>query len=345
MQIRLLIVLSILQFFNVSSQHVLILGIDGCRVDALEKAHTPHLDSLKAQGIYCPTSWQLGKTKSGPGWSSMLTGVWDEKHQVTDNQFSNNAFANFPFFTSYLKRLDPSKKSAIIVGWKSFHRITKKDGSWDLALNANGDEDGKQKAIDLLKKDTCDVIMIHFNDVDFAGHTTGFEPENEKYIRAIEETDRRIGEILNALRKRPNYKNEDWLILSSTDHGGTGKHHCGNSVQERKIWWLASSNKLQKMEIVAEDPGSYFYENMPVNKEIVKNYPSIVDIAVTALDHLLPNLTSSDLASWGLQGQSWLNFNMNQEDFKDTYLIASKNEKKYFNNGCTIEITVKEFKK
>jgi hypothetical protein len=28
--------------------------------------------------------------------------------------------------------------------------------------------------------------MIHLNDVDFAGHTTGFELDNKKYIEAID---------------------------------------------------------------------------------------------------------------------------------------------------------------
>lgn len=59
---------------------VLILGIDGCRVDALLKANTPTLDSLRQHGIFCSTSWHLGKTKSGPGWFEVESDTIVEKY-------------------------------------------------------------------------------------------------------------------------------------------------------------------------------------------------------------------------------------------------------------------------
>jgi len=342
-------ILAVLLIFKVSfSQNkVLIIGIDGCRADALEVAHTPNLDSLKNAGIYCPTSWQLGKTKSGPGWSSMLTGVWDQKHNVSDNQFSDHNFDKFPFFPSYLKKIDSTKKSVLVVGWKSLFKISK-DTGWDECIAGKSDNDCLARTLSLLKNAEYDVNMVHFNDVDFTGHTTGFELDNKKYIKAIEEVDRKIGKILNELKNRPNYKNENWLILSSTDHGGTGKHHSGNSIEERKIWWIASSKELQKMEIVANDPGSYFYENMSTDSSIINFYPSIVDIAATAINHVFPNLTNKDFQAWGLDGKSWLNFNI--EKTVDFYSESStqqttQKECKYFNNACSIEITLKELKK
>lgn len=331
---------------NLSQNKVLIIGIDGCRADALEKAHTPNLDSLRNAGIYCPTSWQLGKTKSGPGWSSMLTGVWDFKHNVSDNQFSNHNFEKFPFFPSYVKRLDASKKSVLVVGWKSLFKVSKNKG-WDTCIKGKNDNDCLSKSINLLKNDSFDVNMIHLNDVDFAGHTTGFELDNKKYIEAIEEADRKIGKLLYAIKNRPNFKNENWLILSSTDHGGTKKHHSGNSVEERKVWWIASSNQIQKLEIRANDPGSYFYENMPTDTSIIKFYPSIVDIAVTAINHLFPSLNNSDFKAWGLDGKSWVDFKVNdsRELISENDFTFDNDELLFYNNECSIEIKINEFKK
>ena len=343
--ISILAVLVISQM-SFSQNKVLIIGIDGCRADALEKAHTPNLDSLKKSGIYCATSWQLGKTKSGPGWSSMLTGVWDLKHNVTDNQFSNHNFEEFPFFPSYVKRLDASKKSVLVVGWKSLFKISKNKG-WDSCLKGKNDNDCLSKTIKLLKNESFDVNMIHLNDVDFAGHTTGFELENKNYIKAIEEADRKIGKLLNTIKNRPNFKNENWLILSSTDHGGKGKHHSGNSIEERKVWWIASSNHIQKLEITANDPGSYFYENMPSDSSIIGLYPSIVDIATTAINHLFPNLSNKDFKAWGLDGKSWLDFTVNgsKELYAENELVLDKNELLFYNKACSIEIKINEFKK
>ena len=283
---------------------VLILGIDGCRVDALLKANTPTLDSLRQHGIFCSTSWHLGKTKSGPGWSSMLTGVWDNKHLVHDNRFSGHQFKNYPFFPAYLKATNENLTSAIVVGWKALYRIAPKHG-WDKSYTATTDEQCMHKAIEVMKNTNPDVLMLHFDQVDFTGHTSGFDPENEKYIRAIENVDDLISTFLAYLKSRPAYPNEDWLILSSTDHGGIGLTHSGSSVEERKIWWLASSPALPVLEISLADPGSLFYPELPINPSQQHRYPSIVDIAATALDHLLP---SSVMDSLHLEGRSWLHF-------------------------------------
>ncbi|MHC4743051.1 MAG: hypothetical protein ACYS8Z_14135, partial [Planctomycetota bacterium] len=65
------------------NKHALIIGIDGCRPDALIAADTPNLDSLMAGGSWTMDAFSGGilgtstqqATSSGPAWSSILTGV------------------------------------------------------------------------------------------------------------------------------------------------------------------------------------------------------------------------------------------------------------------------------
>jgi len=310
------IIISLLVFFTTAfqcisqKQHkVLILGIDGCRSDALELANTPTIDSLKSTGIFSYTSWHLGKTKSGPGWSSMLTGVWDSKHRVNDNQFTNNNFSIYPFFPKIYKKYNPSSQAYMVIGWKSLYENAKKN-DWGNCVLGKNDNDCVQKTIQLLKNENVDIVMIHFDAVDFNGHTSGFELDNPKYIHAIEKVDSQIKSVLFALKSRANYKNEDWLILSSTDHGGKGLNHSGNSIQERRIWWLASGENLPVVEIQSEDPGSLFYPENKYNENLAEFSPSIVDLAATALHHLIPELTNEDFATMNFDGRSWLNFSV-----------------------------------
>jgi predicted AlkP superfamily pyrophosphatase or phosphodiesterase len=324
---------------------VLIIGIDGCRSDAFELANTPNLDELKKNGIFCPTSWQMGKTKSGPGWSSMLTGVWDNKHNVNDNKFSKHKFDQYPFFPQHIKNYDNSKKSAIVVGWKSLLKVSKKNKNWDVCINGKSDNDCLAQISKLVTAAEQDIYMVHFNDVDFAGHTTGFEPNNPKYIQAIEEVDRKIGELMKTLKSRPQYSKENWLILSSTDHGGTGMHHSGNSIQERKVWWIASASFLPKLEINANDPGSYFYTELTPDSTIINSYPSIVDIAVTAIHHMLPSADETNFKAWGLDGKSWLNFNPKEKNELHLNVSSLPNEAKFSNNSGSINMVLKELKK
>ena len=63
---------------------VLVIGVDGCRSDALAVASTPNMDELIASGIYSPDALNDDITISGPGWSAILCDVWSEKHLVAD---------------------------------------------------------------------------------------------------------------------------------------------------------------------------------------------------------------------------------------------------------------------
>ncbi|HIE84911.1 MAG TPA: hypothetical protein EYQ00_14205, partial [Dehalococcoidia bacterium] len=60
------------QSFCQSDKKVLIIGIDGCRADALELAQTPNIDGLIANGIYSPNALNEDITISGPGWSARV---------------------------------------------------------------------------------------------------------------------------------------------------------------------------------------------------------------------------------------------------------------------------------
>jgi|GEM_PF-1407150 len=107
--------------------HVLILGIDGTRADALAKAKTPHLDELIRQGSFSDTVQILGTrydkndTISGPSWSSILTGVWADKHGVHDNSFKGRNYELFPHFFKHLKQIRPDATAVSLASWEPIH--------------------------------------------------------------------------------------------------------------------------------------------------------------------------------------------------------------------------------
>ncbi len=317
-------------FFSAYSQKVLLLGLDGVRSDALVQAKTPNLDLLMNGGLYSLSSWHLGKTKSGPGWSSMLTGVWDNKHEVVDNEFTNANFDKFPFFPNRIQAIKPEFESVLVTGWRALSSKVRNAG-WTREFKLWSDKGCKLKAIDELQNENPDFLMVHFNDADKFGHLKGFELENKKYIEAIESIDQKIGEILRTLYSRPGFEKEDWLILVATDHGGKGHGHGGDSVEERKIWFIASSPKLPQMEIEAIDPGSIFFGNN-VNKRVANLSPVIVDIAATAIHHLLGSEHQNIIKNWELDGRSWLDEEILKE-FDYRHLSSGKdNEIRFFND-------------
>jgi hypothetical protein len=52
---------------------------------------------------------------SDPGWSSILTGVWRDKHGVSDNAFSGSNFSDSPHFYKRVKDLYPTAYPSPII--------------------------------------------------------------------------------------------------------------------------------------------------------------------------------------------------------------------------------------
>jgi hypothetical protein len=52
-----------------------------------------------------------------------------------------------------------------------------------------------------------------------------------------------------ALNSRPNLSNENWVIISSTDHGGNGFSHGGTTLDETNIFFVVSGDSVENIEI------------------------------------------------------------------------------------------------
>jgi len=273
-----------------ATKKVLLIGLDGVRVDVLAQAHTPHIDALIAQGTFSDTAYTRMPTVSGPGWSSMTIGVWADKHGVMGNDFSDNDYATHPDFLTRLEQIDPAFNTLAVMVWPPLG-TTASGGpmisdALDVKINIDGDSLGYRVADSLavvaavahLANEDPDAAFVYLGNIDVVGHeTSSLAPE---YQAAIERADGQVGALVAALEQRPTYAEEDWLILMSTDHGRRDDGgHGGDSPQEHRIFYLASGPSAVK--------------GTPATP------PNIVDIAVTALAHLGVDLDPA----WGLDGK------------------------------------------
>jgi len=229
--------------FSQSTKKVLFIGIDGCREDALRVANTPNLDQLKSNGIYSPDALNDDITISGPGWSALLCGVWSEKHLVTNNDFSNNNYETYLSILKYINEADPDFHTVSICHWNPINDEIIQDDA-DFKLNVDTDAELSTQASNYISVNDPDFVFLHFDDVDIVGHSYGFSPFVPEYISVIEETDNLIGPVIQAVEQRASFAEEDWLIIISTDHGGRGTSHGGNSIQEENIFIIVSGNNI-----------------------------------------------------------------------------------------------------
>ena len=97
---------------------VLIIGIDGFRSDAMTQEITPFIYDFSQRNVYKNLSHLTEEdTYSGPNWSSILTGVHYNKHNVTDNSFDGRRFDLFPTFLNYIENNVNSVNTTSIVNW------------------------------------------------------------------------------------------------------------------------------------------------------------------------------------------------------------------------------------
>ncbi len=302
---------------------VLVIGIDGCRADALKQemdsGHAPNMLALCNTGFYTLDSWHLDITVSGPSWSSIMTGVYHEKHGVTGNTYGGSNYNQYPYFPTHAKEIDTSFKCIQYTEWAPMSNNVYNDG-WDQKIiGTDGYTQGTGAAASQLVQDPdVDVLFTYFDKVDLTGHSSGFNPNNPAYTQAIDSIDYQIGVILQAMRARPTYAQEDWLVLVTTDHGGTGTGHGGVSYEERHIWWIANSDRGVHLQVsgpqnaghtTPPDPGTFLaYPITKPDTALQHQSPVQADIAITALHHLIygSGIRPENQTAWDLDGRSWL---------------------------------------
>ena len=247
--------------YSAQKKKVLIIGIDGCRPDCLEAAKTPNMDSLIKNGTYTNTAYaggELGKetqqpTVSGPGWVSITTGVWANTHGVKNNKFSGYDIKKAPHFFKRIKDQNPKLYLSSISQWHPINsKILTPSVKADFILNPpDKGASVKDLTVKHLKEANPDVLFVHFDDVDHAGHASGYGTHIPKYMKSIEDTDKNIGFILKEISNR---KDEDWLVIVTTDHGGIRKGHGGQTKEERTIFMIVHGSSVKK-STVSQGPG------------------------------------------------------------------------------------------
>jgi hypothetical protein len=218
--------------------HVLVIGIDGCRPDALLAAEAPDLDALGALGrVSFDASTQLeAPTKSGPGWASVLTGVDADKHLVESNEdLADVALDAHP---SFLARAEEAGRSvAVSAQWNGIRSLIEPSLA---ERSGRGDAEAVTSAAATMLGGDNDLVFVHLDDVDIQGHLTGFSAENPRYLAAIERVDARVGSLIDALVARPTFERERWLVIVTTDHGGSGREHGALDAENRTIFLVLS---------------------------------------------------------------------------------------------------------
>lgn len=264
---------------------VLVIGVDGTNMSKILDAQTPNFHELMQEGTTGVSSIAGHTTISADSWTTILTGVWDTKHGVTNNGITND-FTRFPSVYTQIERAKPELKTASIADWNVLEKIARGGIGADQVVRTPaiaGDDSESQldaqttaNVAKSIQNDGPDFLFTHLDQVDHAGHLYG--GGSQQYIGALERTDTNVGTIMDAVRAREAATGEKWTVLVVTDHGHRPELGVGHGFQ--------SPNETSTF-VIARGPG---FTPGQINPAF-----GIDDITPTALGLLgVPSLPDSD---------------------------------------------------
>lgn len=242
---------------------VLVIGVDGTRWDKLqtvvEQGRAPNLAGLMRRGFGQATLLDYAPpqafTVSAVGWSTIVSGVNPAKHKVVGalNMDATQADKNgFPDFLTRIEQLSPARRTFSATDWGNLGLPVNGGPIISDAVDAKhatasadtiesydaGDQADTDAAVGFLRAGGQDAGFVYLGLVDEVAHALG--SATEAYTDAIATTDRRIGELLAAIR------GQGWTVIVTTDHGqrdlsvGLLLSHGGATGLERTSFVIAA---------------------------------------------------------------------------------------------------------
>ena len=264
---------------------VLIISIDGLSGIELGKYTPSNISTLLEHSKYTFDGFSDAESGDASTWTTLVSGKSHANHGIYGNTFEeeldeddphghSNTNAGTGYITFFQRLIETGKQK------KSFSVTPLADvdnylfGLSDNRVVKNTDEEIKAATLDIIAKseDNVSLGVVNFRSVNEAGVNGGFTITNAGYKAAIDKVDGYVGELLSALKARKNYSKENWLVIVTSNHGGSDKSYGGASFEERKIPIIYYNENFVKQKFEAPD----LVNSLFVNK-VSMGIPTMVD--------------------------------------------------------------------
>ncbi|MEJ8842959.1 alkaline phosphatase family protein [Lacibacter sp. H375] len=244
-----------------ASRRILFIGIDGAVPAEYKKMTLPALQGMLVKSKYSWDAVSDELSTDAASWKTLMTGVSYSRHKIKDSTFiytqgindpQHGAIPNFPSVFSYILSSPRNDMRTVFISpWPAMvEKLVPEVQDPVIALN---DLAVKDSAIKRIKNGNPDFMVVHFNSVAIAGKAGGFNEGNNDYKNAAVQVDGYINEMMMALKARPGYnKNEEWLVVVTSTHGGVGNNYGGFSPQETTVFSVYYNEAFKQTEFTKQ---------------------------------------------------------------------------------------------
>lgn len=265
-----------LETIETIQRKVLVISIDGVTGSELKTIAPPAIEELRKTGKYSYNLLRGAVANDVASWASMVTGVSYSKHSIKNDDFlpspkenSHEAPAVYRNVLDYVLQYK-SVKTAIVSPWANLRNYLRVA---DFNPIVNTDLAVKDSALNILNTQSqLGTIFVNFKDVQTAGENGGFLAANVNYKNAILKADEYVGNIVAAVKARKTFANEDWLIVVTTNHGGS-------SANPQPGFLIASQKNIKSEELKKSGFNTIGFNNVSINATVVDDPSGLYDAA------------------------------------------------------------------
>jgi hypothetical protein len=221
------------------ARRLVIVLIDALRDDTSLRADVmPYLNELRSKGAWA-TMHSRSPSYSQPGFATLFTGAWPD---ISDSPALNADYAQIETWTQddLFSAAHRAGLRTAISGYYWFEKLIPQ-GSVDASFYTSGEEGAADRAVvdaarRWLESGEAQVVLVHLDQVDWAGHHEG-GPRDPRWDRAARRADDLVREIAAGL----DLDRDSLLVIS--DHGqiDSGGHGGQDAVVLREPFVLAGA--------------------------------------------------------------------------------------------------------
>ncbi|MBR5711778.1 MAG: alkaline phosphatase [Thermoguttaceae bacterium] len=241
-------------------KHVLLIGWDGYGSAYVNWDEVPNLKMMKENGAWTLKTRCVLPSVSAINWASILMGAGSELHGYRTWGSSKPDLPSrvltdkgkFPDIFSVVHQQRPDALTASAFTWKTIGDLHENPDEAHTTY-IHSDEHAHspehyQKLVDTTigyLKENSVLTFVYFSEPDVAGHENGWG--SEVYHQKVAEMDGYVGQIIKYLQDNDCLK--DTLVIFVSDHGGTGKGHGHETMQDMETPFIIYGAGVKKGEI------------------------------------------------------------------------------------------------